>query len=106
MDDQPERPKKSIKEWLIKDLYDDFRTWRGLLIGSIVGYIASYYSQSDMLTSKVSLGRYLMYFYDVLFRLFFDPDKASIEIGLTAWTGVIIGGLVGILIEKRIHKKQ
>lgn len=99
--------KKGLVEWIRNDIRKDFeklRYWRGGLIGGVAGYIVSFFFQDPFIREKMGLGNYLLYFFDVLFKMLFE-GRGFIETALIAWAGVIVGASIGGFVEKKLVEK-
>ncbi|MBQ4480035.1 MAG: hypothetical protein II943_05300 [Victivallales bacterium] len=78
MEDESNKPKNSLKEFLTARK-------RGLVLGILLGYMASYFFQPAFITQKLGFWGYLSHFYEILFRL-------GERVAMTGWLGVLLGG--------------
>ena len=95
--------RKSLKTWIVEDLLDDFRTWRGQLIGAIIGYVVSFFFQNELVTQKMGFAGYITHPHTILFEMAFD--KVFCDVAVIGWAGVVVGMLLGKSSEKQLVKK-
>lgn len=93
------KQKKSLKEWIIEDIRNDLRMWRGGLSGAVVGYLTSYFFQDEIIRAKLGFWGYLVHFLDILFSF---ENRFSAQIAATAWFSIAIGITLGVLVEKKL----
>ena len=96
------KPKKTLKERIEEDLKDTIRMWRGCLSGLVVGYVISYFFQSEFIRAKLGFGGYVEHIFSILFSF---GSKMEAQAALTAWIFILIGAGVGGSIEKSLIKK-
>lgn len=96
---------KSIKEWIIEDILNDFRAWggawRGVVIGFAFGYLISYVFQPAFII-RAGFGDYIGEVFDTLFSF---EDQMSAEIAVTAWISMFVMATIGGYCEMLLVKK-
>lgn len=86
-------------------LASKLRYWRGQLIGGAVGYAISFFFQDPFIKEKLGFGKYLLYFFDVLFKMLFEGN-GFIDTAIIAWVGIAVGAVIGEIVEKKLAKKK
>ena len=95
--------RKFIRVWIVEDVFDGFRTWRGQLIGAIIGYIVSFLFQGELITQKMGFVGYITNPHTILLEMAFD--RVFCDVAAIGWAGVVIGMLLGKSSEKQLVKK-
>ena len=94
---QTEKPKKSVWEWIVQDIHDEFCNWRGGLLGAIVGYIVSGIIEFETFDFEI-LFYYITHFYRFIF-------EAPLKEAALIWSCILMGLAIGMICEK-LYKKN